>query len=79
MTALSSCTTPLCFMMPKKDAETDPFQQITGRIGSGPFTFNQSLDAAGQQVCLRQVGQIRAAQGSRHRVWPAARWCTSIR
>jgi peptide/nickel transport system substrate-binding protein len=49
MTALSSCTTPLCFMMPKKDAETDPFQQITGRMGSGPFTFNQSLTQPGSK------------------------------
>ena len=53
---------PLCFMMPKKDAETDPFQQVTGRIGSGPFTFNQNSDPARQQIRLRQVGQIRAAQ-----------------
>ena len=49
MTALSSCTTPLLFILPKKDAETDPFQQITGRIGSGPFTFNQSLTQPGSK------------------------------
>lgn len=49
ITALSSCTTPLCFMMPKKDAETDPMQQITGRIGSGPFTFNQKLTQPGSK------------------------------
>ncbi len=49
MTALSSSTTPLCFMMPKKDAETDPFQQITGRIGSGPFTFNQTATQPGSK------------------------------
>ena len=49
ITALSSCTTPLCFMMPKKDAETDPFQQVSGRIGSGPFTFNQTLTQPGSR------------------------------
>ena len=49
MTALSSCTTPLLFVLPKKDAETDPFQQITGRIGSGPFTFNQSQTQPGSR------------------------------
>ena len=28
--------------MRKKEAETDPNQQITEIVGSGPFTFNQS-------------------------------------
>jgi peptide/nickel transport system substrate-binding protein len=49
ITALASATTPLCYMMPKKDAETDPFQQVTGRMGSGPFTFNQSLTQPGSK------------------------------
>jgi peptide/nickel transport system substrate-binding protein len=49
ITALATCTTPICFMMPKKDAETDPFQQIAGRIGSGPFTFNQNLTRPGSR------------------------------
>jgi peptide/nickel transport system substrate-binding protein len=38
---LASQITPLCFMMRKKDAETDPFQQVSTRIGSGPFLFNE--------------------------------------
>ncbi|MGH7153928.1 MAG: ABC transporter substrate-binding protein, partial [Acetobacteraceae bacterium] len=38
---LASPITPVCFMMRKKDAETDPFQQISTRIGSGPFLFNE--------------------------------------
>lgn len=50
--ALATCTTPICFMMPKKDAETDPFQQITGRIGSGPFTFNQRLTQPGNRYAF---------------------------
>ena len=49
LTAMSSCTTPLLYVLPKKDAETDPFQQITGRIGSGPFTFNQTLTQPGSK------------------------------
>jgi peptide/nickel transport system substrate-binding protein len=49
ITALATCTTPICFMMPKKDAETDPFQQVSGRIGSGPFTFNQTLTRPGSR------------------------------
>ncbi len=35
--------------MPKKDAETDPYQQISGRIGSGPFTFNQRQTQPGSK------------------------------
>jgi len=38
---LASQITPLCFMMREKDAETDPFQQVSTRIGSGPFLFNE--------------------------------------
>lgn len=49
ITALASCTTPICFMMPKKDAETDPYQQVKGRIGSGPFTFNEKLTRPGSR------------------------------
>jgi peptide/nickel transport system substrate-binding protein len=49
LTALATCTTPICFIMPKKDAETDPFQQVSGRIGSGPFTFNQGQTQPGSR------------------------------
>ena len=31
---------PLLFIMRKKEAETDPMQQITEYVGSGPFIFN---------------------------------------
>jgi peptide/nickel transport system substrate-binding protein len=31
---------PLLYIMRKKEAETDPMQQITEYIGSGPFIFN---------------------------------------
>jgi peptide/nickel transport system substrate-binding protein len=34
--------TPLLFIMRKKDAETDPMQQVAAHIGSGPFIFNES-------------------------------------
>ncbi len=42
-------STPVCFMMPLKDAQTDPNQQITGRIGSGPFMFNAAETRPGNQ------------------------------
>jgi peptide/nickel transport system substrate-binding protein len=40
--ALGKTSTPLCFIMRKKEAETDPMQKITTYIGSGPFLFNES-------------------------------------
>ena len=33
--------------MRKKEAETDPMQQVTTYIGSGPFTFNQDQTKQG--------------------------------
>jgi peptide/nickel transport system substrate-binding protein len=39
---MAKTTTPLLFIMRKKEAETDPMQQVTTYIGSGPFTFNQT-------------------------------------
>jgi peptide/nickel transport system substrate-binding protein len=40
--ALAKTATPLCFIMRKKDAETDPNTQVTANVGSGPFLFNES-------------------------------------
>ncbi len=34
--------TPVLFIMRKKDAETDPMQQVKEFVGSGPFIFNQN-------------------------------------
>jgi peptide/nickel transport system substrate-binding protein len=50
--ALSKTSTPLCYMMPKKFAETDPFQKIdtaTGVVGSGPFLMNMQMTRVGTQ------------------------------
>jgi peptide/nickel transport system substrate-binding protein len=38
------------FMMPKRVAETDPFQQITDTIGSGPFIFKTDEWKPGEKV-----------------------------
>ncbi len=46
---LASPVTPVCFMMRKQDAETDPFQQVKARIGSGPFTFNEAETRPGNK------------------------------
>jgi peptide/nickel transport system substrate-binding protein len=40
--ALAKSGTPILFVMRKKDAETDPMQQVAEHIGSGPFIFNQN-------------------------------------
>ena len=40
--ALGKTSTPICYIMRKREAETDPMQKITTYIGSGPFTFNES-------------------------------------
>lgn len=46
---LGNTTTPLCFIMRKKEAETDPMQKIDTYIGSGPFVFNQGETKPGTQ------------------------------
>jgi peptide/nickel transport system substrate-binding protein len=51
---LAKPTTPDCFMMRKKDAETDPFQQVGARIGSGPFTFNENETRPGSQYVFNK-------------------------
>ena len=47
--ALAKTSTPVCFMMRKKEAETDPMQKITEVVGSGPFIMNQNETKPGTQ------------------------------
>jgi peptide/nickel transport system substrate-binding protein len=46
---LASSDTPTCFMMRKREAETDPMQKIDQVVGSGPFVFNSGETKAGSQ------------------------------
>ena len=39
--ALAKTSPSICYIMRKKEAETDPAQQIKDIIGSGPFIFNK--------------------------------------
>jgi peptide/nickel transport system substrate-binding protein len=55
--AFAATATPDCFMMPKKAAETDPFQQVTSRIGSGPFTFNEKETRPGSRYVFDKFGK----------------------
>lgn len=48
--AFAKTSTPLCFMMKKEIAETDPGTQITRHIGSGPFRFVESEYRPGSRV-----------------------------
>jgi peptide/nickel transport system substrate-binding protein len=47
--AMAKLTTNCLYVMRKKDAETDPNQQVTTKIGSGPFIFNEKEVRAGQR------------------------------
>jgi peptide/nickel transport system substrate-binding protein len=47
--ALASTAGPDCFIMRKKDAETDPYQQVKEHLGSGPFTFNEKATQPGNR------------------------------
>src|SRR5262245_51111566 len=40
--ALGKTSTPLCYVMRKKEAETNPMEKITAYVGSGPFIFNET-------------------------------------
>jgi peptide/nickel transport system substrate-binding protein len=40
--ALGKTSTPLCYIMRKKEAETNPMEKITAYVGSGPFLFNEA-------------------------------------
>ncbi|MBM3570095.1 MAG: ABC transporter substrate-binding protein [Alphaproteobacteria bacterium] len=48
--ALAKTSTPLCYMMQEKIAETDPNQQITKHVGSGPFKFVDGEYVPGSKV-----------------------------
>ena len=47
--ALAKTSTPVCFMMRKKEAETDPMQKIADNVGSGPFKLNMDETRVGTQ------------------------------
>lgn len=65
--ALGKLETNLPVMMRKKDAETDPNQQVTNKIGSGPFKFNDGETRSGQRYVYDRnadyVARKEAASG----------------
>ena len=46
---MAKTATPILYIMRKKEAETDPNQQITEYIGSGPFTYNRDETRMGSR------------------------------
>ncbi len=47
--ALAKLGTNVCYVMREREAQTDPNQQVTEIIGSGPFTFNREQFRQGVQ------------------------------
>jgi peptide/nickel transport system substrate-binding protein len=47
--AIGKIETNLPVIMRKKDADTDANQQVTTKVGSGPFVFNESESRSGQR------------------------------
>jgi peptide/nickel transport system substrate-binding protein len=54
--ALGKLETNLPVIMRKKDAETDPNQQVTTKVGSGPFIFNETESRSGQRYVYDKNG-----------------------
>jgi len=50
---------PICFMMPERIANTDPFQQIREPVGSGPFRFKSDEYRTGSFVAYERFDQYR--------------------
>ena len=62
--SLSTISTSLCYMMRKKDAETDPNQQITRDDRLRPVPLQSRRDAAGQPPRLRPQPELRSPLGA---------------
>jgi peptide/nickel transport system substrate-binding protein len=64
----ASTTTPVLFIMRKREAETDPMQKIDQVVGSGPFILNQDETKVGTQYIydrnLKYVPRSEPASGT---------------
>lgn len=47
--ALGKTSTNVCYVMREEEANTDPFEQVTTVIGSGPFIFNEDETVTGSR------------------------------
>ncbi len=61
--ALGKTSTPMCAMMPERLALTDPFQQITEMVGSGPFRFKADERVSGARGVYERFADYRPRAG----------------
>ena len=61
--ALGKTSTPMCAMMPERLALTDPFQQITEMVGSGPFRFKADERVSGARGVYERFADDRPRAG----------------
>ncbi len=66
MVALGKNSTPMAFIMPERIAKTDPFQQISEYIGSGPMRFIRNEWVPGAKAAFERFAdyQPREEPGS---------------
>src|SRR5262245_36435127 len=57
--ALGKNNTPMAFIMPERIAKTDPFQQITEYVGSGPMRFARSEWVPGAKAVFEKFGDYQ--------------------
>ena len=62
--ALGKPSTPVCFIMPERIANTDPTRAITEMIGSGPFRFKADERVPGARVVYERFADyVPRAEG----------------
>src|SRR5215470_2132964 len=57
--ALGKNNTPMAFIMPERIAKTDPFQQITEYVGSGPMTFRRGEWVPGAKAVFEKFADYQ--------------------
>ena len=63
-TALAAISSSMCAMMPERLAKTDPFQQVTEMVGSGPFRFLANERVPGSKVVYEKfAGYVSRTDG----------------
>ena len=57
--ALGKPGSAMCAMMPERLAKTDPFQQVTEMVGSGPFRFKADERVSGARVVYERFDKYQ--------------------
>jgi len=61
--ALGKSSTPACFIMPERLANTDPFKQVMEMTGSGPYRFKADERVVGARVVYEKNTRYRPREG----------------